>query len=191
MIHEIIISSLNKDGSVHIAPMGIREEGALVIIEPFKPSTTLENIKREQSVVVNMTDDVQIFAGCLTGRRDWETTDTKKIKGRYLSNTLTHKELEVERFEDDELRPKFYCRIVHEEIHKSFSGFNRAQAAVLEASILVSRLHMLPAEKINSEIEYHKIAIEKTASKKELEAWQWLMEKIEQFRKEKEETDFA
>lgn len=191
MIHEIITTSLNKDGTVHIAPMGIREEDGLLVIAPFKPSTTLENIKREQSVVINMTDDVQVFAGCLTGRKDWQTQETNKINGRYLSSALTHRELEVERFKDDELRPEFYCRIVHEEIHKPFAGFNRAQSAVLEAAILVSRLHMLPAEKIDSEIEYHKIAIEKTAGKKEQQAWDWLMVKIEQFRKENEESHTA
>ena len=35
-----------------------------------------------------------------------------------------------------------------------FRGFNRAQAAVVEAAILVSRLHMLPPDKIEREIGY-------------------------------------
>ncbi|KKM87136.1 hypothetical protein LCGC14_1272030, partial [marine sediment metagenome] len=39
-------------------------------------------------------------------------------------------------------------------------------------------LDMLPAEKIQQEIAYLTIAIDKTAGPKELEAWSWLMAKI-------------
>jgi hypothetical protein len=57
-------------------------------------------------------------------------------------------------------------------------GFNRAQAAVVEAAILVSRLEMLPRDKIEQEISYLQIAVSKTAGAAEQEAWQWLMELI-------------
>ena len=63
-------------------------------------------------------------------------------------------------------------------------GLNRAKAAVLEAAVLVSRLHMLSDEKIDSEIAYLQIAIDKTAGEDELEAWGWLMHRIKTFRKQ-------
>ena len=47
---------------------------------------------------------------------------------------------------------------------------------MLEAAILVSRLHMLPPEKIEQELGYLAIAIDKTAGEAEREAWEWLME---------------
>jgi len=62
--------------------------------------------------------------------------------------------------------------------HAPFLGFNRAQAAVIEAAILVSRLEMLPRDKIEKEIAYLQIAVGKTAGAPEQEAWQWLMESI-------------
>ncbi|MCG8378302.1 MAG: DUF447 family protein, partial [Proteobacteria bacterium] len=74
---------------------------------------------------------------------------------------------------------------------KPFKGFNRAQAAVLEAAILVSRLDMLPDEKIDQEIKYLTIAIEKTAGKNEKIAWGWLMEKIKQFREQEQKDKTA
>jgi hypothetical protein len=40
--------------------------------------------------------------------------------------------------------------------------------------VLVSRLHMLPRTKIESEIAYLQIAIDKTAGPTEREAWDWL-----------------
>lgn len=191
MIQEIIVTTQNADGSTHIAPMGIREEEGLIIIAPFKPSATLENIQRNKTAVINRTDDVRIFAGCLTGRKDWPLIDTEQIEGKRLETALSHLELELEHFEDDELRPRFYCRPVHEVNHRSFQGFNRSQAAVLEAAILVSRLHMLPSEKIKQEIEYLSIAIDKTAGENEKVAWDWLMEKIKAFREAQQQEKMA
>jgi hypothetical protein len=49
---------------------------------------------------------------------------------------------------------------------------------VVEAAILASRLHLLPREKVESEIAYLEIAVAKTAGPAELEAWGWLMEKF-------------
>jgi len=75
--------------------------------------------------------------------------------------------------------------VIYEGAHGAFRGFNRAQGAVLECAILVSRLHMLPAEKIDAELRYLEIAIEKTAGPAEREAWSWLIERIEAFRSNK------
>jgi uncharacterized protein len=184
MIQEIIVTTTNEDGSTHIAPMGVHEEEGQIVIAPFKPSATLDNVLRNNTAVINRIDDVRIFAGCLTGRKDWPLSPTEKIKGYRLQAALSHVELELNLFEDDEIRPHFYCKPVYEAIHKPFQGFNRAQSAVLEAAILVSRLHMLTKEKIDQELEYLTIAIDKTAGEKEKIAWQWLMEKVESFRQE-------
>ncbi len=184
MIQEVIVSTQNAEGVTHIAPMGVHIVDNDIIILPFRPSTTLDNILRSKSAVINYCDDVRIFAGCLTGRRDWPLSNTEKIKGQYLSSALAHKELELDRIEDDETRPKLYCKAVHSVNHSAFQGFNRAQYAVLEAAILVSRLKMLPIEKIESEIAYLSIGLNKTAGENELEAWAWLMALVEQHKQE-------
>ena len=184
MIKETIITTLNEDGSIHIAPMGVRYEDNFYVIAPFKPSTTLKNLERSGQAVINMTDDVRIFAGCLTGHYDWPTIDVSAINGKRLAAALTHIEIEVAHQEGDGLRPVFYCSEKHQETHAPFMGLNRAKAAVLEAAVLVSRLHMLADEKIDNEIEYLQIAIDKTASEYELEAWGWLMDRIKTFREQ-------
>ncbi len=179
MIYETIITTSNTDGSPHIAPFGIREQDGNIIISPFRPSATLDNLMRCGSAVVNATDDVRVFAGALTGRRDWPVRHADSIEGWVLQSALAHRELALLEVKEDALRPELTFRVVHEATHAPFRGFNRAQAAVLEAAVLVSRLHMLPIEKIESEIQYLTIAIEKTAGAHERQAWQWLMEKIE------------
>lgn len=181
-IRESIITTLHDDGSAHIAPMGVHETDRGLMLAPFKPSATLHNLLRDKSATINYPDDVRIFAGCLTGRRDWQTHPTDIIAGIRLHDCLTHAEVTVHTHEDDELRPRFYCEVVHEHMHRPFHGYNRAQFAVIELAILVSRLHMLPANKIDSEIEYLRIGLDKTAGSKELEAWGWLMEAVTEFK---------
>ena len=180
MIQEVIITTQNSEGITHIAPMGVHVNPNELIILPFKPSTTLENILNTRSAVINYCDDVRIFAGCLTGRRHWPCQQAERIIGSVLQNSLAHAELALIRIEEDEIRPKLFCQIVHSVNHAPFKGFNRAQYSVLEAAILISRLNHLPLEKIQSELAYLQIGIEKTAGPHELEAWGWLMEAFEQ-----------
>lgn len=190
MIFETIVTTLNSDNSVHIAPMGVQyASDRTIMIAPFIPSTTLDNLKQRLHAVVNMTDDVRIFAGCLTGRYHWPTVAASTIPGQRLETALAHLELRVKEVQEDKLRPRFYCEILHQENHKSFRGFNRAQAAILETAILVSRLSMLPTEKVDTEIKYLEIAIDKTAGPNEREAWEWLLEKITEFRKHQAATE--
>jgi uncharacterized protein len=183
MILETIVTTQNSEGIVHIAPMGIHVEGDSLIILPFRPSTTLNNFLETKVGSINYCDDVRVFAGCLTGRKKWALKSTQVILGKVLDCALAHSEVTIERIEEDETRPKLFCKTVHTANHKPFKGFNRAQFAVLEAAILISRLDMLPPEKIESEIAYLRIGLEKTAGERELEAWGWIMEVLENFRR--------
>lgn len=183
MIFETIITTRAADGTVHIAPMGIREQHGLVLLAPFKPSTTLDNVLAGGCAVQNFCDDVRVFAGCVTGmKRDWPTLPATTVATVRLADALGHSELKLEHIEEDAQRPWLFCRRVHDEAHGSFRGFNRAQAAVIEGAVLISRLHMLRSDKIESEWRYLKIAIEKTAGPIELEAWSWLQAKLDAHR---------
>lgn len=184
LIYETIITSLDAGNNPHIAPFGIREENGLVLIAPFRPSSSLDNFLYHRSAVMNMVDDVRIFAGVLTGRRDWSLQAAEKINGVVLVSALSHRELELVEIREDATRPELLFKVVREVQHHPFRGFNRAQAAVIELAVLVSRLHMLPMEKIDAEIAYLTIAIEKTAGDRELQAWQWLIERIDNYKAE-------
>jgi hypothetical protein len=178
MIRETILTTVGGDGRVHIAPIGIIADGEGWIIAPFRPSTTLDNLTAVPFAVANYTDDVRIFAGCLTGRSAWPTTASDNVPVPRLAGALAHAELAVVDVTEHEQRPRFHCAVVHRRSHAPFTGLNRAKAAVVEAAILVSRLHFLPREKVEAEIAYLAIAVEKTAGAEEEEAWAWLMEAI-------------
>jgi len=191
MIYETIVTTVNQDGSIHIAPFGCRERDGLVIIAPFRPSDSLDNMLRERCAVVNYTDDVRVFAGCLTGRCEWPTRVAEKVQGRVLKGTLSHRELELVAVMEDDLRPELTFRVELEATHAPFRGFNRAQAAVIELAVLVSRLHLLPMDKVDAEMKYLAVAMEKTAGERERQAWNWLMEYIENFRSERSGENMA
>ena len=177
-ITETIVTTMNASGEVHIAPLGLIADGPHWIIAPFKPSRTLDNLHAVPFACASHTDDVRVFAGGVTGRKSWPAVSASQIQSVRLEGCVSHWELAVERAIEDEQRPRFVCRIAHAESHRPWGGFNRAQAAVIECAVLVSRLHMLPAGKVEAELAYLEIAIQKTAGPVELEAWGWLMEKI-------------
>ena len=177
-IYETVITTVSADGRVHVAPMGVRYVGECVVLMPFKPSTTLDNVLAGGHAVLNIVTDTRVFAGCVTGRRAWPTVAAECIAGQRLACALNHVELELIEHRDDVQRPVLRLARVHAATHAPFIGLNRAQAAVVEGAVLVSRLHMLSSEKIETEMSYLQIAIDKTAAAPEREAWGWLREAV-------------
>ena len=180
-IDEVIVTTLSANGDAHSAPMGITRSNGQVLIQPFKPSTTYDNLKAHRQCTINYTDDVRVFAGAVTGRRTWNTLPCQQIEGEYLEQALAHIELELVIFDDSDPRASFTGTIIKEVMHAPFRGFNRAQNAVIEAAVLTSRLNILPEDKIKQEISYLRLAIEKTGGDRERQAWGWLMDKIEDY----------
>jgi uncharacterized protein len=178
LIRETIVTTCDARGRVHVAPLGLIADGASWIIAPFRPSTTLENLRAVPYAVANATDDVRLFAGPLTGRRDWPTVPAHAVPVPRLASALAHTELAVSTVTEDELRPRFRCRVVARGSHAPFEGFNRAQAAVVEAAILVSRLALLSREHVDAELARLAIVVEKTAGDVEREAWDWLVARV-------------
>ena len=185
-IFETVVTTVAPDGTPHIAPMGVRYRDADVVLMPFKPSTTLDNILATGHAVLNRLTDSRVFAGAVTarwlGRRSFSLEPAERIGGVRLASALNHVELRLERQDDDPQRPVLTMARVHEAQHAPFLGFNRAQAAVLEGAVLVSRLTMLSTDKVDSELGYLQIAIDKTAGPEEREAWSWLKEAVARFR---------
>lgn len=178
MIYETVVTTVSASGERHIAPMGIRRERDIVVLKPFKPSRTYENVLQTACAIVNFTTDTRVFAGCVTGRRDWPCLPADAVTGVRLEDALGHAELQLAEHIDDALRPVLRMQVVHERIHTGFAGFNRAQAAIIEGAVLVSRLNLLARDKIETEMAYLQIAIDKTAGNREREAWDWLCEAV-------------
>jgi hypothetical protein len=180
-IFETVVTTCSPSGAVHAAPMGVRYLGERVVLKPFRPSTTLDNILVSGVAVLNLLTDVRVFAGCVTGRRNWPTMDVQRPgepRAARLASALEHVVLHLEDRDDDAQRPTLRLIRLRGERHAAWPGFNRAQSAVIEGAVLVSRLHLLPRAKITSEMAWLQIAIDKTAGPAEHEAWGWLQEAV-------------
>ena len=188
-IYETVITTQDAAGRAHVAPMGVRyrplaDGSPGVVLMPFKPSTTHDNIVATGNAVLNIISDTRVFATCVTGRRDAavlqllplapQSPSLPAFAGQRLACALRHLPLRLAMRQDNPQRPLLHLAVLAQVEHAPFIGLNRAQAAVVEGAVLVSRLHLLPADKISREMDYLQIAIDKTAAAEELQAWGWL-----------------
>lgn len=179
MIYETVVTTVCTQGVPHVAPMGIRYLDGLVVLMPFRPSTTLDNLLATGHAVLNVLTDVRVFAGCVCGRKQWPTLPLAPFPGVRLEAALRHVELVLATQDAaDPQRPRLGLKPLRAVDHGPFLGLNRAQAAVVEGAVLVSRLHLLPREKVEREMAYLQIAIDKTAGSVEHEAWGWLRDAV-------------
>ena len=182
-VRETIVTTKNHDNTVKVSPLGIYIEESILKIKPFKPSTSLDNILRNKSGVINYIDDVRIFASCIIKKKiDIDFVATNTIDCFRIKDAVSHTEFIVENIDEDNERPTIICKPVNEETHKMYYGFNRAKSAVIELCILASRLGIIDNKKIDNEIKYLQIAINKTAGKNELCAWESLIDHINKYK---------
>ena len=59
-IFETVVTTVSPDGRPHVAPMGVRYRGNMVVLMPFKPSTTLSNVLAGGHAVLNVVTDTRI-----------------------------------------------------------------------------------------------------------------------------------
>ena len=178
LILETIVTTLSPEGALHLVPFGLIAEGDDTVLAPFRPSPTILNLDADPYFCASSPRDVRVIAGAVTGRREWPTVACDRIRGRRLADSFGHAEFAVTSVEADATRPRYRGRLVHAAAHAPFIGYNRAQAAVLEAAILSTRLHMLAPDKVMAEMRYLAIAISKTAGPREREAWDWIEDKV-------------
>src|ERR1700682_3091791 len=105
MIREAVVTTIDRSGRAHLAPLGLIEDGQGWVIAPFRPSTTLDNLMETPFAVGNYTDDARIFAGLVTGRHDWPLVPAAKVPVPRLEGALAHAEPGVARIAADCDRP--------------------------------------------------------------------------------------
>jgi hypothetical protein len=179
MIIETIISTINNKGEVNFAPFGIKRNKKIIYISPYIPSKTLNNLISTKSAVINYINECSYFVDCIIGEKKFNTSRSHEINGYYLKNSLAHDEVRVLSVKEDEIRPTFKCEVIGEYLHKKYPGYNRANGAVIEACILATRVKMLKKTKIENELNYLNISVEKTAGKNELKSWHKIKKFIE------------
>lgn len=177
-IIESIITTMDAAGVVNFAPMGVEWGEDEIVVKPFLETTTFRNLRATGSAVVNITDDVMLFARAAISSPQYPARPAEVVRGVVLEAACSWRELEVRAIDDTPPRSRIVTAVVHRGFRREFIGFNRARNAVLEAAILATRTHLLPPEQIREELARLRVIVDKTAGPREHEAMALLTEYI-------------
>jgi hypothetical protein len=183
LILEGIVTTENADGSVNVSPMGPIVDQPLreLVLRPFKTSTTYANLKRTGAGVFHVTDDVELLAQAALGQPDPlpKMIRAEAMDGWILAEACRWHAFRVTSLDDREDRTQIVAEVVDSGRLRDFFGFNRAKHAVVEAAILATRRHLLPAEEIAREFERLDVIVQKTGGEAELRAFDFLRRYME------------
>ncbi len=177
MILEGLVTTRAADGSMHVAPMGPRVDAASrhFTLKPFATSTTYRNLVRHGEGVLHVTDDVLMLAKAAVGRLDPPPhAPAELVSGFVLTGACRAFEFRVTRIDGRSERIFMEAEMVRAVTLRDFFGFNRGKHAVLEAAILATRLHLLPAAEVAAEFVRLKVLVDKTGGAAEHEAFAFL-----------------
>jgi hypothetical protein len=177
-IVETIVTTVADDGAINCAPMGVEWGDDTIVLKPFLDTATYRNVVATRAAVVNLIDDVRVFARAAISNPQYQTGPATVVRGVVLADCCSWRELEVQAIDSTPPRSRIETRIVHRGVRREFIGFNRARHAVLEAAIYATRLQLLPRAFIDSEMARLQVIVDKTAGPQELEAMALLTEHI-------------
>jgi hypothetical protein len=174
VIVETIVTTVAADGLPNFAPMGVEWGDDAIVLKPFLETATYRNVAATRAAVVNLIDDVRVFAHAAISNPTYETFPATAVRGVVLTDCCSWRELETREIDSTPPRSRIEMSIAHCGVRREFIGFNRARHAVLEAAIYATRLHLLPREFVDSELARLQVIVDKTAGPREREAMQLL-----------------
>jgi uncharacterized protein len=170
MIIESILTTVDQGGTINFAPMGVEWAEDQIVIKPFLETATFRNLQATGVAVVNITDDVYLFAQAAISSPQYPSFPASVVRGVVLDAACSWRELEVRSIDATPPRSRIETAVVHHGTRREFVGFNRARSAVLEAAILATRLHLIPRNEIEAELARLETIVDKTAGPREREA---------------------
>ena len=182
MILEGLVTTLNDDGSPHLAPMGPIVDAAFttLTLRPFSTSTTGRNLLERRQGVFHLTDDVLLLTQAAIGvlssfplHRDAAT-----VTGKILTGCCSAYEFTIHHVDTSTERHVLGATIVETHRMRDFVGFNRAKHAVLEAAIHATRFFLLDRMTVVADYSRFQAIVDKTGDEPEREAMALLWEKF-------------
>ena len=182
LILEGLVTTLDPDGSPHLAPMGPRVEADFrrFTLRPFPTSNTYQNLLRHPEGVLHVTDDALLLAKAAIGAIDVfpPVRPAERVRGVILADCCRFFEFAVKSIDDSTQRVTIEGEVVHTGRTRDFFGFNRAKHSVVEAAILATRLHILPLAEVATEFAKLRVIVSKTGGPAEHAAMDLLEAKL-------------
>ena len=187
MILEGLITTRSPDGQPHLAAMGPEVDPVelktgrieTLVLKPFATSQTARNLAATPAGVFQLTDDVLLLARTVAGggpRPD--LLPAAVIDGWRLADAPLALEFRIVSADRSGERQRLVARVERVHQGRPFVGHVRARHAVVEAAILVTRLHMIPAPEIAARFAELRTLVEKTGGPEEHEAFSILADRV-------------
>jgi hypothetical protein len=183
VILEGVVTSLNADDTVNVAPMGPEvaagSEMHHFVLRPFRSSSTYANLKARGEGVFHVTDDVLLLAQTAIGVEldpFPAIRPASAVAGAILSDACRYYEFRVIELDDRDDRTRIEVQTIAQGRQRDFFGFNRAKHAVLEAAILATRTAWLPLRDLLLEFRKLEVLVQKTGGPSEHAAFTLLYE---------------
>jgi uncharacterized protein len=180
VIVETVVTTLDEDGEANFAAMGVVWAENRIVIRPYVGTRTFRNLVRAREAVVNVTDDVLVFAKSALSRARFPSRPATRVRGVILADACHWREVVVEDVAAPEPGPagarraEVATRVVTGAVGRPFAGFCRAKHAVVEASIVASRVRRLPRADVLRELDRLDPLVEKTGGPAEREAMAYI-----------------
>jgi hypothetical protein len=175
---ETVVTTTGSGGAVNCAAMGVRWGEEELVFWPFDATRTLRNLHRHGEAVVHLTDDVLLFVQAALGDPHPATRPASAIEGSVIEEANSWREVVVTEIVPSagELpRSRVRARVVGSGTGtRQPLGLCRARHAVVEASILASRLRWLGAEHVWAELACLQELVDKTAGPDERAAMDYV-----------------
>jgi hypothetical protein len=182
MILEGLITTLDAEGALHLAPMGPRValDFTRFTLRPFPTSNTYQNLLRHGEGVLHVTDDALLLARAAIGAVEAmpPTRPAASVRGFVLADCCRYFEFKVKSVDASGERVEIEAEVVNSGRVRDFFGFNRAKHAVVEAAILATRLHLLPLAEVAHEFARLRVIVGKTGGPDERAAMDMLEAKL-------------
>lgn len=166
-IVETIVTTCDEDGRVNFAPMGVEWGDEVIVLKPYQDTRTFHNLVATRQAVVNLTDNVYCFAAAAISDPEFPWRPACVVRGAVLDDACSWRELEVLDVDAREPRARVTGRVVYVGHRREFIGYNRAQAAVIEAAILATRVRFLPMDDVLAEWKRLRVIVDKTGGPRE------------------------
>jgi hypothetical protein len=174
VILETLVSTLDAEGHPNVAPMGVALADGTIILRPFRGAATWSNLEATGCGVVHFTDNVLLFARCALASEVPPHRPAAAVRGIVLDDAAHWREFAVEASDLAGERATFRARVVASGRRRDLLIFNRAQHAVVEATILATRVHLTGPGPVLAEIVRLRPLVDKTGGAREREAFEFV-----------------
>lgn len=185
MIIEGLLTTEDLDGRPHLAPMGPVVDPMLEdwLLRPYQTSKTFSHLRRNPICVFHIVDDALTVVQTVL-KQPTDLPLRRQNSGWILESACHWYQLRVQVWDVSNARSEASAVVESKGVLRPFWGWNRAKHAVLEATILITRLHLMPKVQVEQEFERLRSSVEKTAGPSEQRAWQLLVEYLADYKVE-------